>query len=56
MCEVRSWSAGTNRDARQIVPSLDPELHDAGVSSLGMTDVASKMGVTEYDADEFYTR
>ena len=60
-----AWAAGTDENGLHVVTVWQSKAHQdrwaaeqlfPAFQSLGMTDVASNMEVTEYDADEFYIR
>jgi heme-degrading monooxygenase HmoA len=60
-----AWAAGKDENGLHVVTVWQSKAHQdrwaaeqlfPAFQSLGMTDVASKMEVTEYDADEFYIR
>jgi len=60
-----AWAAGTDESGLHVVTVWQSKAHQdrwaaeqlfPAFQSLGMTDVASNMEVTEYDADELYIR
>ena len=60
-----AWAAGTDENGLHVVTVWQSKAHQdrwaaeqlfPAFQSLGMTDVASKMDFTEYDADELYIR
>ena len=60
-----AWAASTNENGLQVVTVSQSKAHQdrwaaeqlsPAFQSLGMTDVASNMEFTEYDADELYIR
>jgi hypothetical protein len=60
-----AWAAGTDENGLQVVTVWQSKAHMdrwaaeqlfPAFQSLGMTDVASNMEFTEYDADELYIR
>ena len=60
-----AWAAGTDSSGLHVVTVWQSKAHQdrwaaeqlfPAFQSLGMTDVASNMEFTEYDADELYIR
>ena len=60
-----AWAAGTDENGLHVVTIWQSKAHQdrwaseqlfPAFQSLGMTDVASNMEFTEYDADELYIR
>ena len=60
-----AWAAGTDENGLHVVTVWQSKAHQdrwaaeqlfPAFQSLGMTDVASNMEFTEYDADELYIR
>ena len=60
-----AWAAGTDENGLHVVTVWQSKAHMdrwsaeqlfPAFQSLGMTDVASNMEFTEYDADELYIR
>ena len=60
-----AWAAGTDSSGLHVVTIWQSKAHQdrwaaeqlfPAFQSLGMTDVASNMEFTEYDADELYIR
>jgi heme-degrading monooxygenase HmoA len=60
-----AWAAGADEDGLHVVTVWQSKAHQdrwtaeqlfPAFQALGMTDVASNSGFTEYDADELYIR